>query len=256
MRTHSLVLPGAIVVAALLIAGAIYFNGNTAQQADVTPTDPTEITLRPVDETDHIRGNPNAPIMLIEYSDYDCPFCSQFHTTMQRVMEKYGTTGEVAWVYRHFPIDQLHPNARDIAVASECVANLGGNDAFWTFTDLVFSEKPTEVRNGQEYLGTTDMTQLPAFAEQAGVDRTRFDLCTQNSTYDDLVAASIEEARAAGGTGTPHTLIVAGNEVVGTIPGAFPFENFRGSGGAMQSGMDEIIGDLVRQIAPATPSAE
>lgn len=256
MKQSSLALPIAIVVAALLIAGAIYLNGRGEANplADVEEN-LSEIEIRPVDATDHIRGNPNAPIVIVEYSDYDCPFCGQFHTTMKRVMDKYGTTGQVAWVYRHFPLAQLHPNAPDIAAASECVAEIGGNDAFWTFTDLVFSEKPIEVRNGQNYVGTTDMSMLPQFAETAGADRSRFELCYNSGKYDDAIRAAVAEAQAAGGTGTPHTLVVAGNEVIAQIPGAFPFENFRTSSGQVQSGMDEIIGDLVSQV-PAQPTVE
>lgn len=254
----SYLLPVAIVVAALFIAGAIYLSRSNEEQTPLPEEAAEEITVRPVDENDHIRGNPNAPILLVEYSDYDCPFCSQFHETMQRVMEKYGTDGSVAWVYRHFPIVQLHPNAPEIAAASECVAELGGNEAFWTFTDLVFAEKPIEERGGQRVLGFTDTARLPEFAEAAGVDQSRFELCANSGKYDEAVQASVEEAQAAGGRGTPHTLIIAGNEVLGTIPGAFPFDTFRGTDGQTQSGMDELIGELVSQAVlrgavPATP---
>jgi len=248
MNRQSFAIPAAIVVAASLIAGAIYLSSKNAAPTPKEAPEEQEIVMRPVDASDHIRGNPNAPILLVEYSDYDCPFCAQFHTTMQRIVDKYGTTGDVAWVYRHFPITQLHPNAPGIAAASECVAELGGNDAFWTFSDLVFEEKPIETRNGQQHVGLTDVSRLPEFAERAGVDRTEFSRCTASGKYGDAIAASVAEAQASGGNGTPHTLIVAGNQVIGTIPGAFPFENFRGSDGQMQSGVDEIVANLVAQI--------
>ena len=250
-------LPAAIVAAALLIAGAIYLT--RSEDGSPTPTEEAvaDITVRPVDASDHIRGNPNAPVLLVEYSDYDCPFCSQFHETMRRVMTTYGTEGNVAWVYRHFPIAGRHPNASDIAAASECVAELAGEDAFWTFTDLVFDEKPIESRNGQQYLGFTDVTRLTEFAERAGADPTRFELCSTSGKYDSAIADSVMEAQDAGATGTPYTLIIAGNEVVGTIPGAYPFENFRGADGQMQSGVNEIVSTLVEQLgAQAVPVAE
>lgn len=255
MNQNSLAVPIAIVIAAALIAGAIYLGSRDAQPAveDQTGIESNEITMRPVDESDHIRGNPNAPVVLVEYSDYDCPFCSQFHTTMQRVMDKYGATGEVAWVYRHFPISQLHPNAVAIAAASECVAELGGNEAFWTFSDTIFAEKPIEERNGQEYLGSTDMSRLPEFAEMAGVSVAEFNACRSSGRYDDAIRAAVIEAQDAGGTGTPHTLIVAGNEVIGQIPGAYPFENFRDSSGEVRSGVDEIIAEILRQV-PSLPA--
>lgn len=89
----------------------------------------------PITEADYIKGSADAAVTIIEYSDFDCPFCSRFHTTMNQVSEKYD---DIAWVYRHFPLDQLHPNASTIAVASECVGELGGDEAFWTFADGYF----------------------------------------------------------------------------------------------------------------------
>jgi protein-disulfide isomerase len=255
MNKSSLAVPAAIVVAAALIAGAIYLNGKNQAPAATggdNPQNPKEITLRPIDEKDHIRGNPNAPIMIVEYSDYDCPFCSKFHTTMQRAIDKYGTTGKVAWVYRHFPLKQLHPNSTKIAAASECVAEIGGNDAFWKFTDLVFGNKPIERREDesgqmQNVIGFTDMSRLPEFAEKSGADRSKFELCANSGKYDSVIEADIAEAVAAGGTGTPHTLIVGGNKVLATLPGAIPFENYATNAG-QQSGLDEILSNLTGQI--------
>lgn len=91
--------------------------------------------LKPVTSADHIRGDINAPVKIVEFSDIDCPFCKRFHTTMLEVMNTYGKEGKVAWVYRHFPLTQLHPDAANKAEASECVAELGGNDKFWEFVD-------------------------------------------------------------------------------------------------------------------------
>ncbi len=256
-KQNPLIIPGAIVIAAALIAGAIYLNGKNTAPAVTTEEQPeaAAIDFRPVDSTDYIRGNPNAPIMLVEYSDYDCPFCGQFHTTMKQIIEKYGTTGKVAWVYRHFPIQQLHPNAPKIATAAECVAELGGTPAFWSFTDLVFSEKPIETRNGQNYIGATDMKRLPEFAETAGVDKSRFELCFNSGKYDEKITQAVLEAQKAGGQGTPHTLIIAGNEILDQVPGAYPFEDFTDSTGATQAGMDSIIADLVSQV-PDQPAAQ
>ncbi|MCA9363168.1 thioredoxin domain-containing protein [Candidatus Kaiserbacteria bacterium] len=93
--------------------------------------------MDPVTESDNIKGNPDAGIVIVEYSDFDCPFCTRFHATMNQVVKEYD--GEVAWVYRHFPLEQLHPNAKSVAIASECVAKLEGNDAFWKFADSYLS---------------------------------------------------------------------------------------------------------------------
>jgi protein-disulfide isomerase len=216
MSRESLAIPAAIVIAAALIAGAIYLNGTRGAGPQTNGTQTTETTqdIRPVDETDHIRGNPNAPILMVEYSDYDCPFCKNFHETMRRVMEEYGANGQVAWVYRQFPLEQLHPNAPKIAEASECVAELGGNDAFWKFTDRVFTEKaPNDF---------TEMSRLPEYAADAGVDREKFELCLNSGKYSEKITASINEAIAAGGRGTPHTIVIVGDQN-GVINGAQPY---------------------------------
>lgn len=94
------------------------------------------ITLDPVTASDHILGDINADILIVEYSDLECPYCARFHTTVKDIIAQYGT--KVAWVYRHFPLDGIHPNARAKAEASECVASLGGNDAFWKYVDGTF----------------------------------------------------------------------------------------------------------------------
>ncbi len=86
---------------------------------------------------DHIVGNPNAPIVIVEYSDSDCPFCQKFHATMHDIKNKYGD--KVAWVYRHYPLDSLHPKARMEAEASECVAKLSDETTFWKYLDAMFT---------------------------------------------------------------------------------------------------------------------
>jgi protein-disulfide isomerase len=236
---QSLGVPVAIVIAAVLIAGAIYLKDggapktpvnvsdaiNGAQQAEqVTP----ETTVAPVTEADHIRGNPNAPIMVIEYSDYDCPFCKNFHETMNRIMEEYGATGKVAWVYRQFPIAQLHPNAPKISEAAECVADLGGDEAFWKFSDLVFGER--------EVNAPTDMTKLPQFAVEAGVDKSQYELCFNSGKFTEKVAASIEGAVNAGARGTPYSIVMVGDQQA-PINGAQPYEVVKGA-------LDSILSQL------------
>lgn len=94
------------------------------------------IALDPVTASDHIRGDINADVIIVEYSDLECPFCARFHPIIKDILEQYGT--KVAWVYRHFPLDGIHANARAKAEASECVASLGGNDAFWKYVDATF----------------------------------------------------------------------------------------------------------------------
>jgi len=228
MNSNSLGIPIAIVISAIIIGGAIYFSSSSPSAPttlDATGADEGMPTIEPITEDDHIRGNPNAPIMLVEYSDYDCPFCRIFHDTMNRVMLEYGTDGDVAWAFRHFPIDSLHPDAPKIAEASECVAELGGNDAFWTFSDaLNDSREITYGTNGQvTAVEPTDMSRLSEFAATAGVDQGQFELCYNSDKYSDVIAADVNAAIAAGGTGTPYTVVLVGDQVIGTINGAQPY---------------------------------
>ncbi len=103
----------------------------------VTGADPKLENVKPVTAADHIRGDINAPVKIVQFSDIDCPFCKRFHTTMQEVMKTYGKDNKVAWVFRHLPLTQLHPDAANKAEASECVTEIGGNDKFWTFVDAL-----------------------------------------------------------------------------------------------------------------------
>jgi predicted DsbA family dithiol-disulfide isomerase len=90
-------------------------------------------------EGEHILGDLNAPIMVIEYSDLECPYCKKFGETMKQIVAE--SNGNVAWVYRHWVV---HPNALPKAAASECIAKLKGNEAFWKYLDLVFGLMKTQ----------------------------------------------------------------------------------------------------------------
>lgn len=220
-KRESLAIPAAIVIAAALIAGAIFLNDGSPSKAakgnlpaNGAGQEQKETVFRPVDDTDHIKGNPNAPILLVEYSDYDCPFCKNFHDTMNQIMREYGESGKVAWVYRHLPLEALHPNASKIAEAAECVAKLGGNEAFWKFTDRVFNEKT--VRD------LTVMSRITEYATDAGADKAKFEDCYAKGEMESKIAASIVEAGAAGARGTPHTFVIVGDDKT-VINGAQPY---------------------------------
>ena len=172
--------------------------------------------LRPVSKgRDHIRGNPAAPVTLIEYSDFECPFCKRFHTTVKKLVDESG--GRVRWVYRHFPLDQLHPvKARKEAVASECAAELGGNDAFWKFADRFFELTPSNNRTDIDAV-------LPRIAGEIGLDKTRFASCLASGRHDQRVAEDVQDATASGGRGTPWSLIVSKSGKTYPLSGAQPY---------------------------------
>jgi protein-disulfide isomerase len=227
-------IPVAIVIGFGLIAAAIYFSGSKSPITipgvnDVAKNEePTTGEIRPVDESDHIRGNPNAPIIMVEYSDFDCPFCKNFHETMNRIMSVYGSEGKVAWVYRHFPLEQLHPSAPHIAQASECVAELGGNEAFWKFADLVFGERGTNEQ--------TNITRLEEFATTAGVSAGAYTSCMEDGRTKEQVESDFSDGLNAGAKGTPYTLVLVGGQQ-GVISGAQSYET-----------VSKIIDTLVGQL--------
>ncbi len=216
--------PMAIVFSALLIAGAIVYSGAGKQagapiQVGNEKPGAQQVTgtmeVAPVTDKDHIYGNPNAPIMIVEYSDFDCPFCKNFHESMQKIMETYGKDGKVAWVYRQFPLKQLHPNAPKVAAASECVASLGGNDAFWKFANLLISDRGVNE--------PSNLTKLPEYAVTAGVDKAKYTACVDAGTFDAKITEDVAAAMKAGAKGTPYSVMIVGDQQ-GVIDGAQPYE--------------------------------
>jgi len=235
-QSNPFIIPGAILIGFALIAAAIFFSGNTSPApvaGNPTPGANQQEAqgggeVRPVDADDHIRGNPNAPIVIVEYSDYDCPFCKNYHETMSRVMDDYGASGQVAWVYRHFPIEQLHPNAPVLSLASECVAELGGNDAFWSFSDLIFGEREANQQ--------TNVTKLGDYASRAGVNEIDFNACVESGELKNKVEEDFADAANAGAQGTPYSLVLVGGQQ-GVINGAQPYE-------AVKQILDTLIGQI------------
>lgn len=216
-------IPAAIVVGFGLIAAAIYLGDSKTDTGlkftgGDAPTEASLEELRPISGDDHIRGNPNAPVVIVEYSDFDCPFCQSFHTTMKKIMDEYGPTGDVAWVYRHFPLTSLHPSAGHIAEASECVAELGGNEAFWKFADMVFGERGVNE--------PTNVTKLGDFAEASGVSKTEFQTCLDSGRHKAIIAADMANAASIGAAGTPFSVVIAGDQMM-SINGAQPYEQVK-----------------------------
>ena len=172
--------------------------------------------IRPISAEDHIRGNPDAPVKIVAYTDTECPFCNRFHDTLQELMASYGNEGKVAWVYRHFPIDQLHPKARKEAMAAECAAAQGGDDAFWAYMDRMMEITPSN--------DGLDPAELPKIAAFVGLDITQFNTCLSSDTYAQRVQEDIENAVATGGQGTPWSIVVGPTGKKYELSGAQPLE--------------------------------
>lgn len=164
---------GFVILLTLVLRGGISLSGKSAdtlvaEQPLNNPPAPPEAApsgpVPPVTQKDHIRGNPKAKVVLIEYSDLECPFCKRFHPTMQQVMNTYGD--KVAWVYRHYPLS-FHANAQKEAEATECAAELGGGKAFWTYLDKVM-ERTTAGGTGFA------LDQLAPLAKEIGLNDVKF----------------------------------------------------------------------------------
>lgn len=211
-------IPIAIVITGIIIAGAIIFTKNPTQQ----PVDQSgghaaaAVSLAPITESDHLLGNRDADIIIVEYSDTECPFCNRFHKTMNQIMEEFGRDGKVAWVYRHFPLDSIHPKARTESQALECAGELGGNEGFWRYTNRLFEITPS---NNQ-----LDLALLPEIAEEVGLDRSAFLTCLESNSYANHIQEDLQSGLDAGVRGTPASFVLLRDGTVIPLPdGAQPF---------------------------------
>ncbi len=227
MNTEKLAVPFAIIIAGALIAGAFYFSNikaseqlakTQAKSAQPTPTDGVG-DIRPISADDHMLGNPNADVIILEYSDTECPFCKMFHPTLKRIMDEYGKSGKVAWVYRHFPIDQLHSKARKEAEATECANELGGSIKFWEYIGQVYER--TQSNN------SLDPAELPRIAKDVGLDVAKFNTCLSSGKYATKVQADYDDAIKAGGRGTPYSILISKDGTKTPINGADSYENVK-----------------------------
>lgn len=203
-------------LAAGKVAGAQVQQAAAQQQptnnpsADEQPT--TAGPVKPEQADDHVRGPKNAKVTLIEYSDFECPYCKRHNETVTQIQKAY--PNDVKVIFRHYPLS-FHQNAEKEAEATECAAELGGNDAFWKLHDKIFAETTS---NGTGIA----LERLPAMAKEIGLDEAKFKTCLDSGKYASKVAKDMQEGAAAGVEGTPATF------VNGTmISGAQPFSNFK-----------------------------
>lgn len=192
-------------------------NNNPSVAKAPQPTANGEINIKPVDKnSDWIKGDKNAKISIVEFSDTECPFCKRFHATMNQVLAEYD--GKVNWVYRHFPLASLHSKAQKEAEATECAGDQKGNDGFWAYIDRMFEITPSN--NG---LAESQLTDI---AKYVGLDVNKFQECLDSGKFTSKVQGQTSDAQAAGGRGTPYSVILVGDQKI-PIPGALPFESIK-----------------------------
>lgn len=183
--------------------------------APVAPEGPTVEQLNEmpaVTDEDWKQGAKNAKVTLVEYSDLECPFCKQFHPTVEAMLDEY--SDDVAWVWRHYPLP-FHANAQKAAEASECAGKLGGQKAFWAFLDAYYAKTDSS--------GTgVAVEDMPALAGEVGVSVSAVKECLDSGEMAEKIQAQMDAGTTAGISGTPGTMVVTKDGVQELIPGALP----------------------------------
>ena len=199
------------------LTGSEYINAarkavDTSEPIPFKPEDGNVLAI--ATEQDHRIGPEDAKVAIVEYSDLECPFCKTFHADVAKAIEKYG---DVAWIYRHFPLPQLHKQAQIEAEATECANELGGSASFWAMLNTIFEE--TSSNDG------FDLTRLPKIAATIGIDEASFSECLESGRHKEKVDRQHQSGLVAGVRSTPSAFVVVldTNEYV-TIRGAVPYE--------------------------------
>ncbi|MFA6391611.1 MAG: thioredoxin domain-containing protein [Patescibacteria group bacterium] len=180
-------------------------NTNTAAAAA-----PVDIKLTAITDTDHIRGDKNASVTLVEFSDFECPYCSRVAPTLDALLDKY--EGDIRLVYKHFPLTSIHPQAVPAAEAAECANDQG---KFWEYHDALYADQSKLAEGYYSELAVT-----------LGLNKAQFDECFDSRKYQDKVTAQSVEAQAAGGKGTPYTVMIDADGNTTPLSGAIPQANF------------------------------
>ena len=187
-------------------------------QSSLSTNSPSLISISLDD--DPVKGNPDAPITIVEFSDFQCPFCAKFHsTTLPQLEANYIDSGKVKFVYRDFPIQDIHPNAVAAALASECADEQG---MFWEYHDLVFENQ----KKWQGLSGNAMVDTFEQYALELGLNTSDFNTCFESGKYVDEVKKDLQDGVSYGVTGTPGFFI--GNDELGYVKiiGAQPYSVF------------------------------
>jgi protein-disulfide isomerase len=226
---------GTIIVACLIIAGTILYtnskssrdnvviNGNAQnQQQQQQPTGPVKVSV----DNDAVLGDKNAPLTMIEFSDYECPFCKRHFTDVYPQIKKdYIDTGKLKLVYRDFiAVPSHNPLATSEAMAAECAREQGGDSAYFKYHDEIF-KRTTSNGNGLA------VSQLTVIAKDLGLNSTTLQQCLDSNKYKDEVNKDIADASKVGVNGTPSFFVGKSSQdgtIDGTIiVGAQPYAAFK-----------------------------
>lgn len=231
-RYESLYTPAAIFLGAVAIALSIFFTGGLGggTPSGLAGTENPGEAGGPVTvsiDDDPILGDPNAPVTIVEFSDFQCPFCRSFWSeTLPRIKSEYIDQGLVRLVYRDLPLTSIgHEMAQPYAEAAHCAGDQG---KFWEMHDKIFAEQE---KQGTGTISGITIADVKSWAREIGLDGGSFDSCLDGGQYADEVAADVVDAQNYGANGTPSFyvgLTDPSGSFVGTyINGAQPFESFQ-----------------------------
>lgn len=214
--------PLSILIAGLIISGAIFYKGksidvsldkNNSPQAKIdqrsnqpSPIEAPRIVQFNISQGDHIRGNFNAPITLVEFSSFECPFSARFQPTIKQILADY--PNQVRYVYKHFPLP-FQPNSFKASEASECADEQG---KFWEMHDEIYKAQPTS-------LSTEKFKEI---ARNLKFDTNKFNNCLDSGKYAQKVQADYDEGLQKGVQGTPATFVNGQ-----LVSGALPYDAFK-----------------------------
>jgi protein-disulfide isomerase len=211
----STTIPLAIAVGGIIVALAVY--ASMPKRLGVSGTGNPAL-VRPVDTSDHILGNPAAKVMLVEYADFDCDFCKGFNQILQQIVATEGAKGDVAWVFREFPLTEIHPNAMKHAEAAECIAKVAGNDAFWKFSDALYTNQPVDPSQYGTLAKAIDTLPGDAFASC---------YASAATTVDARVKTDRQNALDMGAIGTPFSVILVTGKAPVVVSGSYTYDEIK-----------------------------
>ncbi len=228
-KRRALGTPAAIIVAAVILAISHVAYAMILNSKNTGPT--TMFTGAPVSDGDYATGDKKSDVVVVEYSDTECPFCARLHPTMSQIQSEYGD--RVSFVYRYFPLTQIHPNAFAEAQALECVGTQLGSQKRRDYINQMFAYK---INNNTMTLPKNKKEEL---AKSLGADMNAFASCMSGPTSATKVSDSIQDGVKAGVTGTPATFILKRDgdeyEVFAIIEGAREYQYLKAAlDGALQ----------------------
>ncbi|PIO08243.1 hypothetical protein COU59_02120 [Candidatus Pacearchaeota archaeon CG10_big_fil_rev_8_21_14_0_10_34_12] len=207
-----------VLVAIVLIGGVFLFTGNPSGNAVNTGNSEVSGVVSASIDDDAVLGDPNAPVIIIEFSDFECPYCKRHHDqTFPLIKEEYIDTGKVKYVFRDFTPTlinpEYHPNAINAAMATECVREQGGDGSYWDMSDKIFANQ-----------GFNSVDNLKTLANDLGYD---ISSCLSSEKYKNEVVKDFTDGQSAGIQGTPGFIIMGKDGKGELISGAYPFSAFQ-----------------------------